>query len=290
MLLKAVQHLKGTSQLRLRVLKGAASDLFPGESSSGYNSSSASSLNGDHGGGGGVGEQRHRLLPSHHEPRQGGSGSGSSGPITHLDEGMEWDEVERGESPDKISRDKHLSGNWVILGVLNFEFFEYFEFIVWRSAERETIVIEVKGGGSYEPGEESDPRLLLAEERRKLEATQARLLEEALKLEEEKRKWEEEKRRCPIPNSRGEAGPSSSGGGGGGNSCLAGALHQEILKRSERRESGVGGGGEGEESLEGEEALPPPGTVEAKKSLFNSQIDLEKRQQHEQVSNCNYYV
>ena len=42
---QAVYHLKVSKHLNLIVIKGAASDLFPGESS-GYNSS-ASSLNGD---------------------------------------------------------------------------------------------------------------------------------------------------------------------------------------------------------------------------------------------------
>jgi len=45
LIFQAVYHLKASKELRLLVIKGAASDLFPGESS-GYNSS-ASSINGE---------------------------------------------------------------------------------------------------------------------------------------------------------------------------------------------------------------------------------------------------
>jgi uncharacterized protein YhaN len=59
---------------------------------------------------------------------------------------------------------------------------------VWRKAEKETIVIEVKGQSPVEKLRSEEERL--QEERRKLEETQKRLLEDALRLEEEKRKFE----------------------------------------------------------------------------------------------------
>jgi len=71
-----------------------------------------------------------------------------------LDRNMEWDEVEQ----------------------------------VWRKAEKETIVIEVKGQDPVEKLRSEEERL--HEERRKLEEKQKRLIEEAERLEEEKRKFE----------------------------------------------------------------------------------------------------
>ncbi|XP_021948279.2 uncharacterized protein LOC110845998 [Folsomia candida] len=266
---EAVQQLKVSPQLRLRVLKGVASDLFPGESSSGYNSS-ASSLNGDQGGGGGgesskrrlhrvSEEQQHQMNGNHHQHQRPVPSSSSM----HLDQGMAWDEVEQ----------------------------------VWRSAERETILIEVKGGSSTSSsggcnGDKnviSDEQRLLAEERRKLEETQRRLLEEALKLEEEKRRFQEEKRHLML-NSGVGSGVANGGGSNGvgaestGSNSLVGALNQEILKRVERRESEapLGEDETDQVGLDGER-LPRPGTVEAKRTLFNAQIDVEKRQQHEQL-------
>jgi uncharacterized protein YlxW (UPF0749 family) len=109
-----------------------------------------------------------------------------------LDGGMEWDEVEQ----------------------------------VWRSAERETIVIEVKG---LDPSLRSEEQRLV-EERRKLQESQRRLLEEAIKLDEEKRRFEEEKRR--TLNHISDA-PDASVLETETSISLAGALNQEILKRVE---------------------------------------------------------
>lgn len=71
-----------------------------------------------------------------------------------LDKNMEWDEVEQ----------------------------------AWHKAEKETIVIEVRGEDPQGRIRSEEERL--AEERRKLEEEQKRLVEEAHRLEEEKRKFE----------------------------------------------------------------------------------------------------
>ncbi|CAG7825867.1 unnamed protein product, partial [Allacma fusca] len=271
---EAVYHLKVSKHLDLVVIKGAASDLFPGESS-GYNSS-ASSLNGDtHISVSSIssssnnpieinGEEDHRQgrLPLVSEERRPSSKESinSDGDGIVLDRHIEWNEVEES----------------------------------WKEAENERLVIQIRAEeetvksntivSSSRIAENQEEKRLL-EERKKLLNDQRRLLEEAVKFEEEKRRFQAEKRQLEMLKTslkpvtiteKSTSEPPAPEITHNPMNTLAGALHKEILKRVERRENG--GGPE-----KSEDEKPKPGTVDQKISLFANTADVEKRQQHEQL-------